>query len=358
MSAPWTTYPIDMAASQPVKDLVHRTGRRDARLLLLDLWAWAKRHAAGGIVRGSDPARQVEEGANWRGKRGAFVESAIATGFLQREPGGIRIVPWEAVISVEWAAIEVSADSLARDAELPAPRPAKSGAERTKEWRQKRAKANVTGDASVTPRDAASVTPVTKRDGDCDAANVTGDASVTPRDVTNGGVRGGDLTQKETETQTETHTNASVRVTPGDERKPAHSHEANPDRLRMPFPEAPTRVFAAWRDSIAPGQTMKVSDFDAIQRAFAKGETPEGIIRALAVASKDPWRMDPAHPQRRTLVALLKPDAIQAGTMPQPPPGRSGQSAPAASRHQPMGVGINRGHDVMDEIDRQQGGTP
>ena len=329
MSAPWTTYPIDMAASQPVKDLVHRTGRRDARLLLLDLWAWAKRHAAGGIVRGSDPARQVEEGANWRGKRGAFVESAIATGFLQREPGGIRIVPWEAVISVEWAAIEVSADSLARDAELPAPRPAKSGAERTKEWRQKRAKANVTGDASV-----------------------------TPRDVTNGGVRGGDLTQKETETQTETHTNASVRVTPGDERKPAHSHEANPDRLRMPFPEAPTRVFAAWRDSIAPGQTMKVSDFDAIQRAFAKGETPEGIIRALAVASKDPWRMDPAHPQRRTLVALLKPDAIQAGTMPQPPPGRSGQSAPAASRHQPMGVGINRGHDVMDEIDRQQGGTP
>jgi hypothetical protein len=110
MRATWHIAPLDWRQAPAVTQLGALLGRRDPRLLLLDLWDWSKRQTKGGLVAGPRPVAAVEGGAGWTGTRGAFVDAALATGWLERDGEALRVVDWRHVLSADFSKATVSAD--------------------------------------------------------------------------------------------------------------------------------------------------------------------------------------------------------------------------------------------------------
>lgn len=85
--------PLGWRDAPAVVALAARIGKRDPRLLLLDLWDWAKCH--GDTHPSAGAADALERGAGWRGKRGVFYAGLVATGWVREQDGTATILDWE-----------------------------------------------------------------------------------------------------------------------------------------------------------------------------------------------------------------------------------------------------------------------
>ena len=97
MSAPyfyWQKVPLGWRDAPAVVALASHIRKRDPRLLLLDLWDWAKVHGDDHPI--STAADTIERGAGWRGKRGIFYQGLVAAGWVRENDGRAVILDWDA----------------------------------------------------------------------------------------------------------------------------------------------------------------------------------------------------------------------------------------------------------------------
>lgn len=89
----WQKAPLGWRDAPAVVALASRVRRRDPRLLLLDLWEWAKVH--GTQHKLALAVEALERGAGWRGKRGVLYASLVETGFVREQDGCAVILDWD-----------------------------------------------------------------------------------------------------------------------------------------------------------------------------------------------------------------------------------------------------------------------
>jgi|SRR5579871_449123 len=104
-------------SSPAASDMADALGLETDALLgkVARLWAWSLDNATPkGIISGRNPERAIEEAANWRGKRGAFVKAAIKEGGILKKIAGNQLLfrGWEkrygAILakSAKWAELK------------------------------------------------------------------------------------------------------------------------------------------------------------------------------------------------------------------------------------------------------------
>lgn len=142
------TIPLEWKDAPPVLMLRERVGY-DARLHVLDLWAWQARN-----LPGPHPAGVLEAAAGWRGPVGKLVEALHAAGFLKGETQGVwAVTPWREVFGNIPLAVEIAAVAEKQRAAV------RERVRRYRERQKQAGEANLAADAldGVTP----SVTSVT-----------------------------------------------------------------------------------------------------------------------------------------------------------------------------------------------------
>jgi len=90
----WQKVPLGWRDAPAVVALAAQIRKRDPRLLLLDLWDWAKVHGEAHPL--TTAADAMERGAGWRGKRGVFYQGLVAAGWVREADGTATILDWEA----------------------------------------------------------------------------------------------------------------------------------------------------------------------------------------------------------------------------------------------------------------------
>ena len=90
----WQKVPLGWRDAPAVVALAAHVRKRDPRLLLLDLWDWAKVHGEAHPL--ATAADAIERGAGWRGKRGVFYAGLVAAGWVREADGTATILDWEA----------------------------------------------------------------------------------------------------------------------------------------------------------------------------------------------------------------------------------------------------------------------
>ena len=90
----WQKAPLGWRDAPAVVALAAQIRKRDPRLLLLDLWDWAKVHGEAHPL--ATAADAMERGAGWRGKRGVFYQGLVAAGWVREVDGTATILDWEA----------------------------------------------------------------------------------------------------------------------------------------------------------------------------------------------------------------------------------------------------------------------
>ena len=84
--------PVDLRDT-PAAILLRDGVGYDARLHLIDLWAWTQRH-----TQGPHAAAVIEAASGWRGRTGQLVESMLAAGWIETSGHGYLVRSWQQVL--------------------------------------------------------------------------------------------------------------------------------------------------------------------------------------------------------------------------------------------------------------------
>ncbi len=287
MSAYWHRVPLDLAFAPATLDLAARLNKRDARLYLIDLWAWTMRFAPDGVVTGDKAASIVERAAGWKGKKGAFVAAALGAGWLQETADGLIVREWQEVVSCAWTAAPEEVEASEADQPDEADREARRRAQdraRQQRRRDKRRDGDSDGqrdatpderDASVTGRDVSRSDSVTERDGQRDERD---ESRVNPSHCAR-------ETQNQTETETsqrKTFVGVTPTVTGGGDVVPLVLVEPNE---ATPAPVA--EVWEHYRSTVAPRSVLTPARRALVARAL-KSYSVADLKRTIDGYAKSP----------------------------------------------------------------------
>lgn len=109
MSLPWIKVYADLPEHPKSLDLADFLNEPLAFAYIVRLWCWCSRFAQDGRV----PRNRVEHAAKWSGKKGMFLQAAIASGFLEEPPDDP-----DHVVAHDWTVAQrAHLDKMERDRE-------------------------------------------------------------------------------------------------------------------------------------------------------------------------------------------------------------------------------------------------
>lgn len=95
MSLPWIKVHGDLMDHPRALDLADDLDCPMAWAHLVAMWAWCAQYARDGRIVARNPERTAERAARWDGEPGAFVEAAIANGWLARDGDALEVCGWD-----------------------------------------------------------------------------------------------------------------------------------------------------------------------------------------------------------------------------------------------------------------------